>query len=369
MSIRKTIDGYLQDPLTNKMWGAIKAAGPIRSISVDITHICNLRCKGCYFFDEAMDDVKEADIDHLKEFIAREKARGINFVTVIGGEPSLRPDRLRLLAEAFQIMVVTNGLRPIPREGLENITIAVSMWGDRETDKELRGYGKINIFDRALKNFADDDRARWYITLPATPSPETVEVVDACVANGQLVGFNFYGDLEDLGDDYAHGAGFDKAYRFVDSMIDRHPNSIAMSRYIAQVVTSGEMKGETWGYDVCGSVSIDAPRNAERLLNGKSYNPFFNAYGPDLAEPRRCCVGDERDCSTCFDVWAHLSWVGMAMEKHLANADDFFSWLSTMTVFYGSCGFIPVEEFSELLAEIHARSKAMELRSDGLVVA
>ncbi|WEJ99153.1 MAG: radical SAM protein [Candidatus Sphingomonas phytovorans] len=358
MSIRATIDGYLKDPLTARMWAATKAAGPVRSISVDITHICNLRCKGCYFFAEALDDVGEADDDTLAEFIQREKSRGINFVTVIGGEPSLRPDRLRKLAKAFRIMVVTNGLRSIPREGLEDITIAVSMWGDRATDRELRGYGKIDIFDRALKNFAGDDRARWYITLPAKPPAETVEVVDACVANGQLVAFNFYGDLQGLGDDLSHAGGFDPAYRFVDRMIDRHPQAICMSRYINEVVTSGRMLGESWGYDVCGSVSVDAPQNAGRLRNGKSYNPFFNAYGPDLGEPRRCCVGDSRDCSTCFDVWAHLSWIGMAMEKHLASHADFFSWLSTMTVFYGACGLIPAGEFSEMLPRIHARSKA-----------
>jgi hypothetical protein len=62
------------------------------------------------------------------------------------------------------------------------------------TDRELRGYGKINIFDRALRNFAGDERARWYISLhPAKPPEETVEVVNACVAGGQLGAFNFTG--------------------------------------------------------------------------------------------------------------------------------------------------------------------------------
>jgi hypothetical protein len=65
-------------------------------------------------------------------------------------------------------------------------------------------------------------------------------------------------------------------------MIERHPSAIASTRYLNEVVSSGLMKGEVWGYDVCGSVSVDAPKNAKRLLNGKSYNPFFNAYGPDL---------------------------------------------------------------------------------------
>lgn len=46
---------YLQDPLLSKLWNAIRAAGPLRSISLDITHVCNLRCAGCYYFEEGMD--------------------------------------------------------------------------------------------------------------------------------------------------------------------------------------------------------------------------------------------------------------------------------------------------------------------------
>lgn len=107
-----------------------------------------------------------------------------------------------------------------------------------------------------------------------------MEVVDACVAGGQLVAFNFYGDLQDLGDDLSHRGGFDPAYRFVDRMIDRHPHAICMSRYINEVVTSGRMMGQSWGYDVCGSVSVDAPQNSGRLRNGNSYAPGFRLTRP-----------------------------------------------------------------------------------------
>lgn len=356
MKIRDTISKYREDTLIDAMWTAFRSAESVRSISLDITHKCNLRCRGCYFFAEGMDKASEASLEDLEIFAQAQKNRGVNFVTVIGGEPSLFPDRIRLVADNFRVMVVTNGLKTLPQKGLEDITIAVSMWGDRATDRALRGYGKIDIFDKALQNYSGDQRVRWYITLPANPAEETAEVVDACVANGNLVGFNYYGDLENMGGALSHRQGFSGARKFVERMIERHPSAIASTRYLNEVVSSGLMKGEVWGYDVCGSVSVDAPQNAKRLLNGKSYNPFFNAYGPDLGTPRRCCVGEDRNCSTCFDVWAHMSWVGMAMERHLADEGSFFDWLATMVVFYGSCRFIDARLFEKLLPEIHQRS-------------
>jgi len=76
---------------------------------------------------------------------------------------------------------------------------------------------------------------------------------------------------------------------------------------MSAVVSTGRLYDETGGYDVCGSVTVDHPVNQERLRNEKPYNAHFRAYNPDLSSTRRCCVGEERDCSTCFDVWAHVS--------------------------------------------------------------
>ena len=46
---------HLADPFLRRLWDSVRAAGPLRSISVDLTHACNLRCTGCYFFEEGMD--------------------------------------------------------------------------------------------------------------------------------------------------------------------------------------------------------------------------------------------------------------------------------------------------------------------------
>ena len=49
---------YLEDPFLKEMYDGIRSAAPIRSISVDLTHECNLRCKGCYYFSEGMDQFR-----------------------------------------------------------------------------------------------------------------------------------------------------------------------------------------------------------------------------------------------------------------------------------------------------------------------
>lgn len=359
MNIRERISAYTYDPLVNDLWTTLRRSGPLRSISVDITRRCNLRCKGCYFFTEGMDRAGESGNAGLDDLIRKETARGTNFVTVLGGEPSLAQDRVRKLAAHFQLVVVTNGLKPIDRKGLENATIAVSIWGDRELDMRLRGYERVDVVDRALGHYRDDPRVIWYMTLPPSPSNRTEDDIAACIENGNLVGFNYYSDLEGIGGALSHDSGFSDARRFIDRMLIKYPGHIVFGSYLNKVVATGEMKGSRWGYDVCGSISVDNPRNKQRLVNGNSFNPHFNAFGPDLVTPRRCCVGNDRDCANCRDVWAHMSWITLALEQHLDSAEDFFSWVSTVYIFYGVCGFIDRTDFRKNLAEINLRDAGL----------
>src|SRR5882724_2011686 len=86
--MRDALAEYLRDPFLASLYGDLKAVGPLRAILVDITHVCNLRCTGCYFFAEDMDQREAPDDEAFEQFIAREQARGTNFVTIVGGEPS-----------------------------------------------------------------------------------------------------------------------------------------------------------------------------------------------------------------------------------------------------------------------------------------
>ena len=87
---------YLKDPFLNRLYKKIRKTGPMKSISLDLNQECNIRCTGCYYFSEGM-DVSETpnDESEFDAFIERELERGTNFVTVVGGEPSMRLGRLK----------------------------------------------------------------------------------------------------------------------------------------------------------------------------------------------------------------------------------------------------------------------------------
>lgn len=352
---------WLRDPLLGSLYRAVRGAGSLRSISVDLTHVCNLRCAGCYYFAEQMDQrPAPADARALDAFVSRERERGTNFVTIVGGEPSLALDRLKTLYDSFKLSVATNGTRRIPHQGFEQLPIGVSVWGDHDTDRKLRGGDRQDVFAQALRNYRGDDRAFFYYTLASGHTDEAERVVEQCIDNGNRVLFNFYGDLENLGGELDHGLGFAGARDVVDRVIDRYPDRILMTSRLAEVVSTGTLFDERWGHATCTSISPDHEANRRRVQNGHPFNPHFRAYNADLETTRRCCTGVDRDCSSCFDTWEHFSWVMLNMRKHLGSKRDFTEWLSTMYLFYFINRLVDVDEGARFLPEIHRRTRRRE---------
>ena len=355
-------ESWRRDPLLSRLYGAIRAAGPIRSVSVDLTHVCNLRCEGCYYFAEGMDrHAASGDPAALDAFIARERERGTNFVTIVGGEPSLALDRLATLYRAFRLSVATNGTRRIPREGFEDLPIGVAVWGDHATDRRLRGGDKRDVFATALRNYRDDPRAFWYYTVAPGHAGEVESVVEQCIANGNRVLFNFYGDLEQRGGDLDYRQGFGAVGRAIERVIERYPDRILMTSHLARVVTTGRLFGERWGHATCTSITPDHPANQQRIHNGKPYSPHFRSYNADLVTTRRCCTAVDRDCASCFDTWQHFSWVMLNMRLHMRSERDFTDWLATTYLFYFINRLVDVDEGARLLPEIHRRARELEL--------
>ena len=329
-----TLKTYLQDPFLNKLYSEIREAGALKSISVDLTSVCNLRCKGCYYFEEGMDAIDVPEEKDFDAFIEKEKARGTNFVTIVGGEPSMVIPRIKKIYDHFKCNIATNGLIRIPSEGLENLPIGVSIWGKRETDSALRANGKRDLFGEALANYKNDPRAFWYYTVAPGYADEIEDVVTTCIENGNKVLFNYYSDLSALGGRLDYHDGFNEVRSEIDRMIEMYPGEILMTPYFNQVISTGTLLGEKWGYDVCTNLSTNNEVNIERLENGNPYNPHFRAYNADFNTTRRCCTGVERSCDSCFDTWEHFSWVMVNLKKHLGSKEDFTNWLTTMYLFY-----------------------------------
>jgi len=350
------LKSYLQDPFLRSLYEDIRDAGPIRAISVDITHKCNLRCTGCYFFSEGMERAgQQGDEAAFDGFIERERGRGTNFVTVVGGEPGLVPGRLRKLHEHFRINVASNGLVPIPREGLETMPIGVAVWGDHGTDARLRGDGRKDFFAEAQDNYRGDSRAFWYYTVAPGCADEIESVVAECVALGQPVLFNYYSDIDERGGLLGYRQGFDRVRSEIDRMIARYPQWVLTTTYFNRVVTTGSLLGERWGYASCTNLSNDFPGNRERLAGGAPSNPHFRAYNADFRTTRRCCTGTARDCASCFDTWEHFSWIMLHLRRHMGSREDFTHWLTTMYVFYVINRLVDQAAGMRRLPEIHER--------------
>lgn len=192
------LSNYLSDPFLYDLYSQIRKTGALRSISLDLTHDCNLRCTGCYYFAEGMDKITgtATDLDlAFNELVGNEKECGTNFVTIVGGEPSLRLDRLKIIYDNFKMNVATNGLVRIPDEGFEEMPIGVAVWGDQDTEAELRNNGKRGLFNIALENYKNDSRAFFYYTVAPGKSQEIESVVKQCIENGNKVLFNYYSDV------------------------------------------------------------------------------------------------------------------------------------------------------------------------------
>lgn len=346
------LSSYLEDPVLKDMYKLVRATGPVRPISLDITAKCNLRCTGCYYYAEGMDKVDaRRDDEAFDALIESEKARGTNFVTIVGGEPALVPGRLKKIYDNFKMNVATNGLIRIPREGLEDMPMGIALWGNRQTDARLRAEEGRDLFSLALKNYRDDPRAFFYYTVAAGHAHEIEEVVEEIVNNGNKVLFNYYSDVSELGGELGYRQGFDAVRGEVERMIERHPHMMYTTPYLNQVTTTGILAGEHWGYDVCTNLSIDDEINAERRNNGNPLNPHFRAINADFKTTRRCCTGMTRDCASCFDTWEHFSWIMINMRKHLGSQAEFANWLTTMFAFYVVNRLVDLDTGHDLLAQ------------------
>lgn len=348
---------YLEDPLLDSAYAAIKEAGPIRSVSLDITNECNLRCKGCYYFGEGMDNYATAQDTHLNDWINHETERGTNFVTIVGGEPSLALPRLKRIYDHFKINVATNGIEKIPVEGFENLPIGVAIWGNASTDSHLRANGRRNLFNESLRNYKYDERAFWYYTVAPGFSHEVEEVVDRCVQNGNRVLFNYYSDLSGLGGGFDFRHGFSQVQDVIDRMTEKYPGKILSTPYFNKVISTGKLFEMNWGFEVCTNLSENFSANEERLRSGAPSNKHFRAYNADFSTTRRCCTGTTRNCDSCFDTWEHFSWVMLYFRRHLHSKQEFTNWLSTMYLFYAINRIIENGVNEDLLIQLQQRTK------------
>ena len=128
---------------------------------VDITDRCNLRCIHCYHFQEKEQVEDKADFDEWKKRFKELYSKGIRMVLLLGGEPLLRPDIVKLADSIFPFVeMITNGTLPLPENYDHRIFVSID--GGRDTNDSIRGKG---VFEKVIENVKGDKRIVFNMTL------------------------------------------------------------------------------------------------------------------------------------------------------------------------------------------------------------
>ncbi|MFZ5571981.1 MAG: radical SAM protein [Thermodesulfobacteriota bacterium] len=308
----------------------------IRSSIYDVTNRCNLRCKGCFFFSsgEHKAAVEENDLAKWEAFIEKEKSRGVNLAILIGGEPTLCLDRVEAFYKRMPTFCATNGLIKVPRDRFPDMMVGISVWGDENDEKLLRGKDTFSI---SRENYAGDPHTYYLYTI----TPKQIGKTERVIRKIRDVGLKVHMQLLS-NDEGVNGFSWSPqelaAIRTeMDAMLEAYPGTVISSKYYHEIITSGKMMDRRFGWMECPSVT-DALDNREprprRLTN-------FIRWASDLKTMHRCCTSETRDCATCKDGAAHMSWVMVNKRAHMRSTRDLQNWIEVYEMFAKLYQFIP----------------------------
>ena len=308
----------------------------MRSSIYDVTNRCNLRCKGCFFFssDEHTAAPEETDIARWEAFVEKEQARGVNLAILIGGEPTLYLDRVEAFHRRLPTYCATNGLIKIPRERFPDMMVGISLWGDEEDEKLLRGKDTFSVSSR---NYAGDPYTYYLYTITPRQLGRTERVIKRIDDAGLKVHMQLLSNDEGVEGFSWSPSQLADIRAEMDAMLDKYPRTVISCRYYHEIITTGRMLGRPFGWNECPSVTepLDnrSPR-PKRLIR-------FIRWAADLQTMHRCCTSATRDCRTCKDGAAHMSWVMVNKRDHLRSTKDLQNWIEVYEMFAKLYKFLP----------------------------
>ena len=308
----------------------------IRSSIYDVTNRCNLRCKGCFFFSSGEHEAakEEMDITRWEAFVDKETARGVNLAILIGGEPTLCMDRVEAFYKRLPTFCATNGLIKVPRDRFPDMMLGISLWGDEADERVLRGKDAFSI---SSKNYAGDPHTYYLYTI----TPKQLGKTDRIIKKIRNAGLKVHMQLlsNDEGVDGFHWQPEELAQirSEMDEVLDHYPDTVISSKYYHEIITTGKMMGRPFGWMECPSVTDPLDKRdpkPRRLTN-------FIRWASDLDTMHRCCTSETRDCSTCKDGAAHMSWVMVNKRAHMQSTRDLQNWIEIYEMFAKLYQFIP----------------------------
>lgn len=304
-------------PPIRERWEKVRRYFFLRESTYDMTHRCNIRCEGCYYFNgEKQFAVENGDESAWRQLMAAEKERGITFAVLAGAEPSLVPQLCRACADTIPLgAIATNGLQAIPRD--IDYRIHLSVWGNDATSKAIRKAD--NMLARQMANYQGDPRAVFVYTFTPHNIEEAAEVTRVLADGGQQITFNMFSAPVGYDGPLRHSPRSLAATReMMAGLLAAYPRSVLFSQY--------NIVAHTHALGLHALFSCPYPRMNPSTAIGLGRS--FRQYRTDLHWDRAaaCCVPDT-DCADCRHYAAGSAVVPARMYRHAANPDTFSAWL------------------------------------------
>jgi hypothetical protein len=187
------------------------------------------------------------------------------------------------------------------------------------------------------RNYAGDQYAYYLYTI----TPKQVGRIERRVKNIKSAGLKVHLQLlsndEKVDGFYWSPEQLKDVRAEMDSLLDAYPETIISSKYYHEIITTGRMMGRSFGWQECPSVTEymdDRNPKPKRLIH-------FIRWAADLQTMHRCCTSATRDCSTCKDGAAHMSWIMVNKKEHLNSTKDLQNWIEVYEMFAKLYRFIP----------------------------
>ena len=254
--------------------------------SADIINVCNLHCEHCYWWLNRKEN-EELSVEQWKKIIDEKfKKRHIFIVTLVGGEPMMRPEVVELFVKEFpkRACVVTNGTYPLPH--FKNIYFYwISIDGTEKIHNEIRGEGawaktRKNVIDYVEKNGKKAWKDIWITMTINSRNYMTVKnVINDWQDFSNKIGFQFHTPFM-KGDPLWIPFG-EKRTKIIDEIISMKENS--HKDYIINPTSQLELMKRNWGGK--GTTPIDCPTWAIVSVDHMG------------REKRPCCIGSAETAS------------------------------------------------------------------------
>ena len=254
--------------------------------SADIINVCNLHCDHCYWWLNRKEN-EELTVEQWKKIIDEKfKKQHVFIVTLVGGEPMMRPEVVELFVKEFpkRACVVTNGTYPIPN--LKDIYFYwISIDGTEKIHNNIRGDGtwaktRKNIIDYVEKNGEKAWKDIWItMTINSRNYMTVKQVIEEWYDYSNKIGFQFHTPFM-KGDPLWLPFGEIRS-KVVDDIITMQENGY--KDYIINPKSQLEIMKKSWGGK--GTTPIDCPTWAILSVDhmGREKSP--------------CCIGSAENNS------------------------------------------------------------------------